>query len=133
MLFLLGFIIELKKLRGWKYNETLGKIHFWVFFIGVNITFFPMHFLGLAGMPRRISDYPDAFAGWNKVASFGSIISIVATVLFLYIVFRLLLGKDGGGTVSPWRRNNPRYIRSKYYKKKLFTINNVLIMLNHGN
>lgn len=113
-----GFYYWIEKIWGWKYNETLGKIHFWVFFIGVNVTFFPMHFLGLAVMPRRISDYPDAFAGWNKVASFGSIISIVATILFLYIVFRMLIGKDGAGEVSPWRRNNPRYIRNRVIKKK---------------
>jgi cytochrome c oxidase subunit I len=50
-------------MTGMQYNEFLGQLHFWLFFIVVNVTFFPMHFLGLAGMPRRISDYPDAFAG----------------------------------------------------------------------
>ena len=66
-----GFYYWIGKMSGRQYNETLGKIHFWTTFIGVNLTFFPMHFLGLAGMPRRIADYPDAFAGWNFVASIG--------------------------------------------------------------
>ena len=74
------------KITGLSYNTMLGKVHFVILFVGVNVTFFPQHFLGLQGMPRRISDYPDAFAGWNFVSSFGSIISVVATFLFLYIV-----------------------------------------------
>ena len=75
------------KILGLQYDIFLGKVHFWIMFIGVNLTFFPQHFLGLQGMPRRISDYPDAFAGWNLVSSFGSIVSVVATWLFLYIVY----------------------------------------------
>lgn len=83
------------KLLGVSYDLLLSKIHFWVLFIGVNLTFFPQHFLGLQGMPRRISDYPDAFAGWNIISSFGSIVSVIATGLFLYIVYHLLVeGKE---------------------------------------
>ena len=82
------------KILGVDYNKSWGKAHFWILFIGVNITFFPQHFLGLQGMPRRISDYPDAFAGWNLVSSFGSIISVIATWLFLYILYvQLVEGK----------------------------------------
>lgn len=82
----------IEKMTGLRYPEMLGKIHFWLFFVGVNVTFFPMHFLGLAGMPRRIPDYPDAYAGWNAVASFGSYISAVSVILFFFIVYLTLTG-----------------------------------------
>ena len=100
---------------GRQYNETFGKIHFWTTFIGVNLTFFPMHFLGLAGMPRRISDYPDAFAGWNMVASIGSFISFASTLFFIFIVFHTLFAgsKVGanywgeGATTLEWTVSSP--------------------------
>jgi cytochrome c oxidase subunit 1 len=72
------------KMTGYMYSESLGKLHFWLMFIGANIAFFPMHFLGLAGMPRRIVDYPEAFAGWNFVASIGSFISFAGLLVFLF-------------------------------------------------
>ena len=89
------------KILGLDYNILLGKVHFWILFIGVNLTFFPQHFLGLQGMPRRISDYPDAFAGWNLISSFGSMVSVVATWLFLNITYNQLVE---GKSVSryPW-------------------------------
>jgi cytochrome c oxidase subunit 1 len=83
-----GFYYWIGKMSGRQYPETLGKIHFWLTFIGVNLTFFPMHFLGLAGMPRRIPDYPDAFHGWNYVSSIGSYISIAAMFFFLFVCYR---------------------------------------------
>ena len=72
------------KMYGYMYSETLGKLHFWLMFIGANLTFFPQHFLGLAGMPRRYADYPDAFAGWNCVSSIGSYISFAGFLVFLF-------------------------------------------------
>jgi len=82
-----GWYYWIGKITGLTYPEMLGRIHFWLLFIGVNLTFFPMHFLGLAGMPRRIPDYPDAFAGWNALASFGSYFSAFSALFFFYIVY----------------------------------------------
>jgi cytochrome c oxidase subunit 1 len=96
-----GFYYWAPKIIGRTYNEFLGKVHFWTLFVGVNLTFFPQHFLGLAGMPRRIPDYPDAFAGWNAISSFGSLISVVATVLFGYIIYDIFVnGKEVNN--NPW-------------------------------
>lgn len=78
------------KITGVRYSEVLGKIHFWTFFAGVNLTFFPMHFLGVAGMPRRIPDYPDAFLTFNKMASWGSYISALSSLFFFYTVYEAL-------------------------------------------
>jgi cytochrome c oxidase subunit 1 len=89
-----GWYYWVKKIFGVDYPEILGQLHFWLFFIGVNLTFFPMHFLGLAGMPRRIPDYPDSFACWNSLASFGSIFSILATALFVYSMYLTLVQKQ---------------------------------------
>jgi len=69
-------------MTGLSYIEGRGQVHFWTLFIGVNLTFFPMHMLGLAGMPRRMFDYPDCFAGWNAIASFGSMVSFLS-ILYL--------------------------------------------------
>lgn len=85
-----AFYFWLPKMTGCIQSEELGQVHFWLFFVGVNVTFFPMHFLGLAGMPRRYLDYPDAFQGWNMVQSFGSYISTLSLVLFFYIVYDAL-------------------------------------------
>jgi cytochrome c oxidase subunit 1 len=96
-----GFYYWFPKMCGRMYNETLGKIHFWLTFIGVNVTFFPMHFLGLAGMPRRVPDYPTAFQGWNEVATVGAWISAAGTLVFVYLVIATLLaGKRVGA--NPW-------------------------------
>jgi heme/copper-type cytochrome/quinol oxidase subunit 1 len=76
------------KITGYQYSETLGKVHFWLMFSGVNITFFPQHFLGLAGFPRRYSDFPDSFSAWNAVSSYGSLLSLIAVFLFLYILYK---------------------------------------------
>ncbi len=96
-----GWYYWIGKMSGRQYPETLGKIHFWMTFIGVNVTFFPMHFLGLAGMPRRIPDYPDAFAGWNEVASYGSYLSGFSAIFFLYVAWRTFAAGEKCGK-NPW-------------------------------
>jgi len=96
-----GFYYWTPKIVGKTYNEFLGNIHFWILFIGVNLTFFPQHFLGLSGMPRRIPDYADAYAGWNAVSSLGSLISLVSAILFGYIIYDLFAnGKEVSN--NPW-------------------------------
>jgi heme/copper-type cytochrome/quinol oxidase subunit 1 len=86
-----GFYYWFEKIFSFKYDAYLSRLHFWLTFLGVNITFFPMHFLGLNGMPRRIPDYPDTFAFWNLVATFGSFISLIGVIVFLYMFVKGVL------------------------------------------
>ena len=96
-----GFYYWIGKMCGRQYPETLGKIHFWMTFVGVNLTFFPMHFSGNQGMPRRYPDYPDAFWGWNFVASIGSVISVASFVFFFYIVW-VTMRSGAKAAANPW-------------------------------
>ncbi len=81
-----GFYYWFPRMSGRIFPEWAGRLHFWSFFIGTNILFFPMHFLGLGGMPRRIADYPDGFAGWNLIASAGALLALGSTLLFLVML-----------------------------------------------
>jgi cytochrome c oxidase subunit I len=96
-----AFYYWFPKMSGYMYNEAFGKAHFWIMFVGVNLTFFPQHFLGLAGMPRRYVDYPDAFLLWNQISSWGSYISGVGALFFLYIVWEAYAKKRLAGD-NPW-------------------------------
>ncbi len=96
-----GWYYWFPKISGYMYNETIGRVHFWITFIGVNIIFFPQHFLGLAGMPRRTVDYPDAFHGWNEVSSYGSYIAGIGMVVFFYGVAEAFMKKRVAGN-NPW-------------------------------
>jgi cytochrome c oxidase subunit 1 len=89
------------KMTGYKYSEALGKLHFWIAFIGANTIFFPQHFLGLAGMPRRYVDYPDAFAGWNYISSIGSYI-FAAGLLVFFLNMALAFARKERAAGNPW-------------------------------
>ena len=89
------------KVTGRLMNELSGKLSFLLLFVGMNITFFPMHFLGLAGMPRRYADYPDAFAGWNYISSIGSYISVIGLVVF-FINLAYAFYKKKAAAQNPW-------------------------------
>jgi len=110
-----GFYYWFGKMSGYEYSEFLGKLHFWTTFIGVNLVFFPQHFLGLAGMPRRYADYPDAYAGWNFVSSIGSYISGFGVIIFLILVAHAFIRKKrvpnnqwgSGATTLEWTLSSP--------------------------
>ncbi|MGE3149563.1 MAG: cytochrome c oxidase subunit I [Pseudorhodoplanes sp.] len=110
-----GWYYWFPKMFGYMYNETIAKLHFWLTFIGVNIVFFPQHFLGLAGMPRRIPDYPDAYAGWNHVSSYGAYISTLGLLVFLVGLAEAFIKKrkaadnpwGPGATTLEWTLSSP--------------------------
>src|SRR5258707_5763189 len=103
-----GWYYWFPKMTGYRYDETLGKLHFWITFVGVNVTFFPQHFLGLARMPRRVVDYPDAFADWNYISSIGAFLSGFCVLAFFFRLLPPFLRKDraaanprGTGATTP--------------------------------
>jgi cytochrome c oxidase subunit I len=96
-----GWYYWFPKMSGLMYSETIGKWHFWLSFLGVNFTFFPQHFSGLAGMPRRYVDYPDAYAGWNMVSSLGSYLTVIGTVLFFIGIVQAFRSRRAAGD-NPW-------------------------------
>ena len=110
-----AFYYWFPKMTGKMYSETLGKLHFWVFFIGVNVLFFPMHFLGQDGMPRRYPDYPDAFAYWNHIASLGyAVMAAGMAFFFANILWSFLRGARAaanpwgeGATTLEWTLSSP--------------------------
>jgi len=96
-----GFYYWWPKMTGYMYSETLSKLNFWLMFIGVNLVFFPQHFLGLAGQPRRYIDYPDAYAMWNLVSSIGMIPVTLGVVVWLVAIVESLVAKRVAGD-NPW-------------------------------
>jgi cytochrome c oxidase subunit 1 len=98
-----GWYYWFPKMSGYMYEEWIGKLHFWVSFVGANMIFFPQHFLGLAGMPRRYVDYPDAFAGWNNISSIGSYVFALGLVIFFIGMARAFMLKKPAGN-NPWDR-----------------------------
>ncbi|GAA0474281.1 cytochrome c oxidase subunit I [Parasphingorhabdus litoris] len=110
-----GFYYWFPKMSGRHYNELLGQLHFWIFFIGVNVLFFPMHFLGNQSMPRRYPDYPDQFAYWNEIASIGYVIMAVGVLIFFVnIAWSMIAGRKAegnywgeGATTLEWTLSSP--------------------------
>jgi len=110
-----GFYYWFPKMSGYLYNEGLAKLHFWMMFVGVNIVFFPQHFLGLSGMPRRYVDYPEAYALWNFVSSVGAYISTAGFLLFFAVVAEAFIRKrpapdnpwGDGATTLEWTLSSP--------------------------
>ena len=118
--FLAGMHFWLGKMCGRQYPEWIGKLHFGITFIGFNLTFFPQHFLGLQGMPRRYPDYADAYAGWNMVSSLGAYISFAASILFIgLLIYTLTSGRrvgenywGAGATTLEWTVPSPPHFHT---------------------
>jgi cytochrome c oxidase subunit I len=96
-----GWYYWFPKITGYRYSETLANLHFALSFISVNIVFFPQHFLGLAGMPRRIADYPPGYEGWNQISTYGSYMTIASVVLFFGLVIHAFVRKEKAEG-NPW-------------------------------
>ncbi|WP_108812435.1 cytochrome c oxidase subunit I [Sphingorhabdus sp. Alg231-15] len=110
-----GFYYWFPKMSGRHYSELLGQLHFWIFFIGVNVLFFPMHFLGNQSMPRRYPDYPEQFAYWNEIASIGyAIMAVGVLIFFINIAWAFIAGRKAednywgeGATTLEWTLSSP--------------------------
>jgi len=106
-----GFYYWFPKITGLYYNEIYAQVHFWLLFIGANLTFLPMHWLGLNGMPRRIPDYPTAYAGWNLICSYGAYISVASLLVFFAMIANALIVATPA-PANPWQnplRPSPVY------------------------
>ena len=136
---LAGFFFWIPKITGWVYDFFLADLIFFIFFLGVNITFFPMHFLGFAGMPRRIPDYPDTYSHWNHIASFGSLVSVVSFLLLVCLIWDLFYTQNSLNKKSSWTVNNSfiiiknNLLNSNLEKLKIFEINNNTVFNEPGN
>ena len=110
-----GFYYWFGKMSGYLYNKWLAAAHFWLFFIGVNVIFFPQHFLGLNGMPRRYIDYPEEFELWNQVSSFGAYITLAGVAFFLIMLVEAFIRRrpasenywGEGATTLEWTLSSP--------------------------
>ena len=127
---LAGFFFWIPKITGWVYDFFLADLMFCLFFIGVNVTFFPMHFLGFAGMPRRIPDYPDSYLHWNHIASFGSSITVVSFLILVAVLYDLFLTQNPLIKKSSWNFKSNYKIMSnpitKFQDNKFFDISKTL-------
>ena len=96
-----GWYYWFPKMTGYLYSDALGKVHFWFSFVGANVIFFPQHFLGLAGMPRRVADYPDAFGDWNFISSIGAYIFAAGMAVF-FLNMALAFARKRQAADNPW-------------------------------
>ena len=116
-----GFYFWFGKITGYTYNKVYGKIYFWITFTGVILAFMPQHFLGLAGMSGRYSDFQGRFSTWNLISSIGSVISIVVVVWFIFVIYEAFLRKEKflelttkeyASNILEWTFTSPPTLRS---------------------